>query len=229
MSMYGHGETMPMRVMLPLVLTACLGAGMVVGGAEETKDASSVLAAAREALGGEKALSAVKAFVATGRTRQIRGQNLVPIEFEIACELPDKYVRKDEVPAQESEPTTSGFNGEKLDPDPAAARPPPAAPAKPPAAPGGGAAEPRARDHAGRPAGSPARSPQGARDLAQAGLRPPRARDVRRLVRQLPADVHLRRPGRGAAGQGRRPRREGARARSRCGCSSTPRRTCRSW
>jgi hypothetical protein len=103
-----------MRVMLPVLLTACLGAGMLAGGTEQTKDAPSLLAAARQALGGEKALTAVKAFVATGRTRQIRGQNLVPIEFEIACELPDKYVRKDEVPAQESEPTTSGFNGEGL-------------------------------------------------------------------------------------------------------------------
>jgi hypothetical protein len=124
-----------MRVMLPLVLTACLGAGMLAGGAEQARDASSVLAAAREALGGEKALTAVKAFVATGRTRQIRGQNLVPIEFEIACELPDKYVRKDEVPAQESEPTTSGFNGEKLIQVPKPPDPAPASSVKPPAEP----------------------------------------------------------------------------------------------
>ena len=52
--------------------------------------------------------------VATGRTRQVRGDNLVPIEFEIAIELPDKYVRKDEIPAQESGPTTTGFNGDTL-------------------------------------------------------------------------------------------------------------------
>jgi hypothetical protein len=58
------------------------------------RDAAAVLAEAREALGGEKRLSAVKNFVATGRTRQVRGDNLVPIEFEIAVELPDKYVRK---------------------------------------------------------------------------------------------------------------------------------------
>ena len=76
--------------------------------------AAAVLAAAREALGGEKKLAAVKTVVATGRTRQIRGNNLVPIEFEIAIELPDKYVRKDEIPAQKSDPTTSGFNGDEL-------------------------------------------------------------------------------------------------------------------
>src|SRR3982751_364661 len=66
------------------------------------KDPAAVLAAARQALGGEKKLSAVKSFTATGRTRQVRGDSLVPIEFEIFVELPDKYLRKDEIPAQES-------------------------------------------------------------------------------------------------------------------------------
>lgn len=75
---------------------------------------NAVLAAARTALGGEARLSAVKTIVATGRTRQVRGDNLVPIEFEIDIELPDKYLRKDEVPAQESGPTTTGFNGDNL-------------------------------------------------------------------------------------------------------------------
>ncbi len=75
-------------------------------------DASVVLARTRAALGGEKALGAVNNFVVTGRTQQLRGINLVPIEFEIACELPGKYVRRDEIPAQESEPTRVGFNGE---------------------------------------------------------------------------------------------------------------------
>ena len=76
--------------------------------------ADATLAATRAALGGEKKLAAVKTLIATGRTRQVRGENLVPIEFEIAMELPDKYVRKDEIPAQESEPSTVGFNGSEL-------------------------------------------------------------------------------------------------------------------
>jgi hypothetical protein len=66
----------------------------------------------------------VKTFVASGRTRQVRGDNLVPIEFEISCELPDKYVRKDEIPAQESGPTATGFNGDELLQDPAPPAPP---------------------------------------------------------------------------------------------------------
>src|SRR5580704_5362235 len=90
-------------------------------------DPAAVLAAAREALGGDARLSAVKTFVATGRTQQVRGDNLVPIEFEISCELPDKYVRKDEIPAQESGPTSTGFNGDALIQIPVPAAPPPGA------------------------------------------------------------------------------------------------------
>jgi hypothetical protein len=78
----------------------------------QARDAAPVLAAAREALGGDRNLGAVKTFLAIGRTRQLRGDNLVPIEFEIACELPDKYVRRDEFPAQDIPPAVNGFRGE---------------------------------------------------------------------------------------------------------------------
>jgi hypothetical protein len=87
-----------------LAVFAFLSTAVVVGAQTPapSPDPQAVLAAARTALGGEGRLSAVKALLATGRTRQVRGDNLVPIEFEIAIELPNKYVRKDEVPAQES-------------------------------------------------------------------------------------------------------------------------------
>jgi hypothetical protein len=75
--------------------------------------AAQILAEAQKAMGGDK-LAAVTTVVATGRTRRVRGDNLVPIEFEIAIELPDKYVRKDEVPAEESEPTSTGFAGSTI-------------------------------------------------------------------------------------------------------------------
>jgi hypothetical protein len=77
-------------------------------------NAQPVLTAARVALGGETRLSGVKTFTATGRTRQLQGNNLVPIEFEVSCELPDRCVRRDEVPARESGPTTIGFSGDQL-------------------------------------------------------------------------------------------------------------------
>jgi hypothetical protein len=81
--------------------------------------AAQVLAEARKAMGGEK-LEQIRTTVANGRTRRVRGDNLVPIEFEIAIELPDKYVRKDEVPAEESEPTSTGFAGTEIIQFPAA-------------------------------------------------------------------------------------------------------------
>src|SRR5579872_7066380 len=94
---------------------ALLAAASVLAGYQtvraQTQDAAHVLAGAREALGGDRNLAAVKTFVATGRTRQLRGDNLVPIEFEIDCELPDKYVRRDEFPAQDLAPAVNGFRG----------------------------------------------------------------------------------------------------------------------
>jgi hypothetical protein len=96
-----------------MLLTACLTVGVSSVHGQQP-DAAQILASAREALGGEKALASVKTFVATGRTRQIRGNNLVPIEFEISCELPDKFVRKDEIPAQDTDLTVTGFRGEEL-------------------------------------------------------------------------------------------------------------------
>src|SRR5262245_21025224 len=77
------------------------------------RDAAQVLIAVRDALGGETRLASVKTFIATGRTRQLRGNNLVPIEFEINCELPDKFVRKDEIPAQDTDMTVTGFAGDQ--------------------------------------------------------------------------------------------------------------------
>src|SRR5436190_6671475 len=94
-------------------LTALVVA-LVIPLSGQNPDAAQVLASAREALGGEKKLSAVRTFVVTGRTRQLRGNNLVPIEFGINCELPDKFVRTDEFPAQDADPTTQGFNGDSL-------------------------------------------------------------------------------------------------------------------
>ena len=85
-----------------------------VGAQEGAVSPRAILSQAREALGGDKRLGAIRTFVATGRTRQVRGDHLVPIEFEIACELPDKYARRDEFPVQDAGPTTIGFNGHVL-------------------------------------------------------------------------------------------------------------------
>ena len=111
-----------MRVIGQLLLALCVcGTPALIGqapdgsparGADER--AQKVLADARAALGGEATLSSVRSFTTTGRTRRVQGTNLVPIEFELLVELPDKYLRKDEIPAQESDPTTTGFSGDSL-------------------------------------------------------------------------------------------------------------------
>src|SRR5262249_22670101 len=129
-------------------------------------DASQVLAMAREALGGDQKLASVKTFVATGRTRQIRGNNLVPIEFEINCELPDAFVRRDEIPAQDTDPTTAGFKGDELIQFPALQGPQRAGTAAPPNR-GGGANAP----DTGRSAGAPPDAGRGAPQLTPAQQR----------------------------------------------------------
>jgi hypothetical protein len=94
--------------------------------------AATILAETRKAMGGP-ALDAVKSLAASGRTRRVRGNNLVPIEFELGIELPDKYYRKDEFPAEETDPTSLGFNGEFLVQTPApVSAPPPARAGGPP-------------------------------------------------------------------------------------------------
>jgi hypothetical protein len=123
---------------------------------ESIARAEQVLTEARKALGGDK-LAAIKTLVASGRTRRVRGNNLVPIEFEILLELPDKYLRVDEFPAEDTDPTSSGFNGDALiQIPPLPARPPggrgpmPGAPAAaPPTAPA--AAPPTATPPGGPP------------------------------------------------------------------------------
>jgi hypothetical protein len=125
---------MPMLRLVPVLITVStvlIGLGTQVPGLAQARTAESVMAAARAALGGEAKIAGVKTFIATGRTRQVRGENLVPIEFEIQAELPDKYSRRDEFPAQDAGPVTAGFVGDAivLIPRPV---PPPPRPGMPP-------------------------------------------------------------------------------------------------
>jgi hypothetical protein len=149
-----------MRVGPVVLVVVCAGAQHATVWSQSA-DPAQVLSAAREALGGEKNLAAVQTFVATGRTRQIRGNNLVPIEFEISCELPDKFVRKDEVPAQDTDLTMTGFRGDDLIQFPQA---PPGRVGGPPAPPGRDTPLPTGRGGAappvdGRGRGGPPPSP----------------------------------------------------------------------
>ena len=102
------------RAALAVCLVAGVSAVSAVTAAEQVQDALSVLIKAREALGGEKRLTAIRTIVAQGQTRQVRGESLIPIVFEINIELPGKYSRRDETPAVESGYSTSGFAGDDL-------------------------------------------------------------------------------------------------------------------
>src|SRR5688572_27864831 len=137
---------MKKSVVLSLIfLASVIVAVAQVPSASTSGEAAAVISGAREALGGEKRIAAVRTIVASGHTRQLQGDNLVPIEFEINIELPDKYVRTDEIPARESGPNSRGFNGDALiqagDAPARRGGPPPGAPL-PPAAPAGGGEKP---------------------------------------------------------------------------------------
>lgn len=126
-----------MRRVLPALAVITVSIGLSAdSGFAQARTAESVIAAARAALGGEAKISAVKTFIANGRTKQVRGENLVPIEFEIQAELPDKYSRRDEFPQQDAGPVTAGFVGDQLVliPRPVPPPPRPGMPAPPPGA-----------------------------------------------------------------------------------------------
>jgi hypothetical protein len=124
---------------------------------ESIKRAEQVLSEARAALGGDK-LASIKTLIASGQTKRVRGNNLVPIEFEILIELPDKYLRIDEFPAEDTDPTSSGFRGDTLIQVP----PMPTGPMGGRAmGPGSGMPAPAAGPPPGAPAGPPAPGPPG--------------------------------------------------------------------
>lgn len=104
-----------MRNALNLAAGIVFAAGALVYG--QSGDANKVLADAREALGGEKKLSALKTMTVIGRTQRTNAAGTTTEnEFELALELPDKLFRRDVlVPmGTMSVYRNSGFNGEGL-------------------------------------------------------------------------------------------------------------------
>jgi hypothetical protein len=225
-----------MRVFGRLAVIVCVGMTALVQ-TQGITDPTGVLLQAREALGGDKKLSSVKTLVVTGRTRKVQGNNLVPVEFEIAIEFPDKYVRKDEIPAQESGPTSLGFNGTQMiqlplptAPPPGAARggtPPPAGAsaagratgtpaAAPPATAGGGTTAPPPATSGAAPGGRPTAPPAGAAagGAPPAGATPPAAGTTPPAAGATPPAAGTTPPAAGAApgaaGPGRGPGPGGA-------------------
>jgi hypothetical protein len=116
-----------------LATAVMLGLASQAGVGAQADKAATAIAAARAALGGETRIAGVKTFIANGRTRQVRGENLVPIEFDIQVELPDRYSRRDEFPAQDGRTAPrAASRGDRLIQIPRAPAPPPRAGAPPP-------------------------------------------------------------------------------------------------
>ncbi len=95
--------------MLAMVVAAALVAPAQVG------DVKQILADARAALGGDKKLDAVKTLTMTGRAlRTSPGGITTEGDFDVAIELPDKFVRRDMVAnmGNMSAYRISGFNGD---------------------------------------------------------------------------------------------------------------------
>jgi hypothetical protein len=93
------------------VAVALVAAGALVAG--QGRDASQLLAGARTALGGEK-LAAVRTLTALGRTvRTNQAGTTVENEFELALELPDKYLMRSVMMAMGNMSIyrNTGFNG----------------------------------------------------------------------------------------------------------------------
>lgn len=79
-------------------------------------DAAKVMADMRQALGGEQKLAAVKTLSATGKTSRAMGEQSIAGDYELAMELPDKYMTKQ---AMGQTPVgaiavTAGFSGSGL-------------------------------------------------------------------------------------------------------------------
>ena len=93
------------------VAVALVAAGALVAG--QGRDAGQLLAGARTALGGDK-LAAVKTLTAVGRTvRTNQAGATVENEFELALELPDKYLMRSVMMAMGNMSIyrNTGFNG----------------------------------------------------------------------------------------------------------------------
>ncbi len=96
-----------------LLVTVLAAEALVLG---QGPDAMKVLADVRTALGGEARLEAVKSVTVEGRLTRSSGGNSQTNDFEMAFELPDKFVKKEvlAVMGTSTITRTTGFNGDGL-------------------------------------------------------------------------------------------------------------------
>jgi hypothetical protein len=101
------------RAFHSLLLIVLAAPALVLG---QGPDAARVLADVRAALGGDARLDAVKSVAVEGRVTKTAGGQTLSNDFEMAFELPDKFVKKEVIAmmGQTSITRTTGFNGDGL-------------------------------------------------------------------------------------------------------------------
>ncbi len=103
------------RIFNFIVIAGLASQALVVG---QGSDANKVLSMVREALGGDKKLASVKTITATGTSTRVNGEtSSAPTDYELAMELPDKFVKKEVIATIGSNAIgrTTGFNGDGVD------------------------------------------------------------------------------------------------------------------
>jgi len=97
------------RIVISAAVAILAIEGLVAG---QVKDVNQVLADARAALGGDK-ITTVKTISAVGRTLRTSGERTTENEFEMAMELPDKYLMRSVIAAMGNMSVyrNTGFNG----------------------------------------------------------------------------------------------------------------------
>jgi hypothetical protein len=104
-----------MRKLLNLTIATAIAVPTLLLG--QGADVTKILADAKQALGGDQKIAAVKTLTAGGRTGRVRPDGTsTEAEFELLMELPDKYMKRDVLMAMG--PTSiyrnTGFNGDGL-------------------------------------------------------------------------------------------------------------------
>lgn len=84
--------------------------------AQDIAKGAALMAAARQAIGGESRLKDVKTFQVTGTFRRVVGGNDTEGDFEVSLELPDKYLRSEKTgtPGQPSTETVEALVGTEI-------------------------------------------------------------------------------------------------------------------
>lgn len=98
------------------VMSLVLAAGSFIAQAAGDTKAAELLAAARAAIGGDKAIAKVQGLACTGAVQRLMGDRNVAGDLTINLQLPDKMVRTDSISPMGdiTVVTEQGLNGDKL-------------------------------------------------------------------------------------------------------------------